>query len=115
MSYEGVKPHVRDHRTGGMTEVPNTPTKVPGKTARRTTSMEVLKGKREFGTYRQGRELLNEDNQPVGKHPVEVDVRAKRTWLARYPTTERAPERVPNSVGSLLAATIVTKSPAARY
>jgi hypothetical protein len=36
MRYEGVKPHVRDRRTGGMTEVPNTPTKLPSqKRARR--------------------------------------------------------------------------------
>ncbi len=77
--------------------------------------MELLKGKREFGTYRQGRELLNEDNQPVGKHPVEVDVRTKRTWLVRYPTTSRAPERVPVAWAACWLLPFAAKSAAARY
>ncbi len=44
--YEGAKLRIRDLRTGGVIEVPNTPTIDPGNTARRSTSMEVSMGRK---------------------------------------------------------------------
>ena len=68
MRYEGVKPHVRDRRTGGMTEVPNTPTKLPSqKRARRRKPIgSTERGLPNSGWSREAPELPNEASNRLG-------------------------------------------------